>query len=173
MLIRPGTTSSDYRHAMRQMAGGVSVVTTGSLDDIAGFTATSVVSVSAEPPALLFSINRSTQSYGVLQRRRIFAVNILAASQQAVAEAFSGRSAETSKEKFAHGSWTTMTTGAPTLDGAIAALDCDVDEIIERASNAIVIGLVRSVRVTNDPAALGVLSYWRGGYRHIAGDADE
>ncbi len=168
MLNRSGTPSSDYRHAMRQMAGGVSIVTVGAGDDVAGFTATSVVSVSAEPPALLFSINRETQSYGVLQRRRIFAVNILAASQQAVAEAFSGRSGERGTAKFAHGTWSTMTTGAPTLAGAIATLDCDVDEIIERASNAIVIGLVRSVRMCADPAAESALAYWRGAYHRVA-----
>lgn len=44
---------SDFKAAMRLLAGGVVVVTVGAGDERTGFTATSVVSLSAEPPSTL------------------------------------------------------------------------------------------------------------------------
>lgn len=166
-MTRAGVTDFDYRRVMRQMAGGVTVVSVGRGDDISGFTATSVVSVSVEPPTLLFTLNRPSSSYGVLQRQRVFAVNILAASQQSVAEAFSGVSGARGAEKFASAAWTPMATGALGLDGALASLDCIVDEIIERAENAIVIGHVRDVRAPQTASPEAALAYLRGAYWRV------
>ena len=47
-----------FRDAMRQLASGVCVVTLGAGDERKGLTATSVSSLSAEPPTLLVCVNR-------------------------------------------------------------------------------------------------------------------
>ena len=43
---------ASFRNAMRQLAGGVSVITVGRDQDISGMTVTSVTSLSAEPPKI-------------------------------------------------------------------------------------------------------------------------
>jgi flavin reductase (DIM6/NTAB) family NADH-FMN oxidoreductase RutF len=47
-----------FRAAMRELAGGVVVVTVGKDQDITGFTATSFASLSAHPPRLLVCVNK-------------------------------------------------------------------------------------------------------------------
>ncbi len=75
---------------MRELAGGISVITVGRGEDRTGLTVTSVTSLSADPPLVLFCLNRSSSSWDVLRTQRIFAINFLPASLKAVAERFSG-----------------------------------------------------------------------------------
>jgi len=56
----------------------------------------------------------------------------------------------------------------PLLVGALAAIDCEVEEVVERHSHAIVIGRVLDVAVSVRTAAL---AYWQGQY--VAIDRDE
>ena len=55
------------------------------------------------------------------------------------------------------------------LTDALAAIDCEVEELIERHSHAIVIGRVLEVRVS--PQRKGALAYWQRQY--VAIDQDE
>ena len=55
--------SGDFRDAMRQLAGGVSIITVGRGKDITGMTVTSVSSLSVEPPTLIVSVNRQASSW--------------------------------------------------------------------------------------------------------------
>jgi flavin reductase (DIM6/NTAB) family NADH-FMN oxidoreductase RutF len=50
------------------------------------------------------------------------------------------------------------------LQGAPAAFDCTLEEVIARATHSIVIGRVRAIRTT--PGA-GALTYWNGQYRAL------
>jgi len=154
-------TVDGFRAAMRQLAGGVSIVTVGQGSEISGMTATSVTSLSAEPPRLLVCINRAASSWPLLERHRSFAVNILDADQQDIADRFAGRHGVGGAARFEGAPWITLRTGAPVLPTALAALDCRVEEVIERHSHAIVIGDVAAVRVHDRGAAL---AYWRGDY---------
>ena len=84
-------TSDDFRNAMRQMTGGVSVVTAGIGWDISGMTVTSVSSLSVDPPALIVSINRESSSWPLVRRYGFFGVNILTSDQIDIAERFTGK----------------------------------------------------------------------------------
>lgn len=159
-----------FRRALRHLAGGVSVITTGRGDERTGLTATSVSSLSAEPPTLMFGLNRSSSSFPILERRRSFGVNILSAVQQEVADRFAGRASEKGLARYADAEWATGITGTPLLAGALAALDCEVEEIIARHSHAIIIGRVREIRLGGEEAAL---LYWRGAYEQIGWRPEE
>ena len=54
------------------------------------------------------------------------------------------------------------TTGSPRIAGALAVVDCDVQELIPGGDHEIVIGRVSAVDTSPDPEA--PLLYWRGGY---------
>jgi flavin reductase (DIM6/NTAB) family NADH-FMN oxidoreductase RutF len=160
--------AADFRGAMRQLTGGVSVITVGRGKDITGMTVTSVSSLSLDPPSLIVSINRESSSWPLLKRYGVFGVNILTADQVEVAERFAGKDGLKGADRFAGAQWTTRVSGVPLLAGALAAIDCEVEEMIERHSHAIVIGRVLDLQLSSRTAAL---AYWQGQY--VAIDQNE
>ena len=161
-------TSGDFRSAMRQLTGGVSVITAGRGRDISGMTVTSVSSLSVDPPALIVSINREASSWPLVKRYGFFGVNILTSDQIDIADRFTGKGGLKGADRFAGAQWMTRASGVPLLAGALAAIDCEVEDIVERHSHAIVIGRVLDVAVSARTAAL---AYWQG--RYVAIDQDE
>ena len=159
-----------FRRAMRQLPGGASVITLGRGDDISGLTVTSVSSLAAEPPTVIFCINRSSSSWPVLARHRAFAVNVLGPQHVAVAERFSGRDGTKGAARFAEANWLTLVTGTPVLEQALAVLDCEVEEIIERHTSAIVVGRVVAVKVEEEATTPVSLAYWRGRFGAFSGN---
>jgi len=163
------TVSPDhFRGAMRHLAGGVSVITVGRGKDITGMTVTSVSSLSVEPPTLIVSINRESSSWPLLKRHGFFGVNILTADQLDIAERFTGKGGLKGADRFAGAQWTTLVSGVPLLVGALSAIDCEAEDIIERHSHALVVGRVLDIRASQRTAAL---AYWQG--RYVAIDQDE
>jgi flavin reductase (DIM6/NTAB) family NADH-FMN oxidoreductase RutF len=161
-------SSADFRSAMRQLTGGVSVITVGQASDITGMTVTSVASLSVDPPTLIVSINRESSSWPLLRRYGFFGVNILTADQVDVAERFAGKGGLKGADRFTGAQWTTRVSGVPLLAGALAAIDCEVEEIVERHSHAIVIGRVLDLQLS---PRTGALAYWQGQY--VAIDQNE
>jgi flavin reductase (DIM6/NTAB) family NADH-FMN oxidoreductase RutF len=163
--VSPG----DFRHAMRHLAGGVSVITVGRGKDVTGMTVTSVASLSIDPPTLIVSVNRDSSSWPVLKRYGFFGVNILTSDQIDIAERFSGKDGLKGVDRFAKGEWVARASGVPLLADALASVDCEVEDIVERHSHAIVIGRVLDVRSSTRTAAL---AYWQGQYVAINQDED-
>jgi flavin reductase (DIM6/NTAB) family NADH-FMN oxidoreductase RutF len=162
-------SSNDFRSAMRHLAGGVSVITVGHGKDITGMTVTSVSSLSVDPPTLIVSINRESSSWPLLKRHGFFGVNILTADQIDIAERFTGKGGLKGADRFAGARWTTGVSGVPLLVGALSAIDCEAEDIIERHSHAIVIGRVLDIQLSSPAAAL---SYWQGQFVAIDQNAD-
>jgi len=161
-------SSGDFRSAMRHLAGGVSVITVGRGKEITGMTVTSASSLSVEPPTLIVSINRGSSSWPLLKRLGVFGVNILTADQLDIAERFTGKDGLKGADRFAGAEWVTRVSGVLLLVGALAAVDCEVEDIVERHSHAIVIGRVLDLQVSKRTAAL---AYWQGQY--VAIDENE
>ncbi|HEY0851699.1 MAG TPA: flavin reductase family protein [Bradyrhizobium sp.] len=162
-------SADDFRNAMRRLAGGVSVITVGRGRDISGMTVTSVTSLSVEPPALIVGVNRSASSWPLIRRHGFFGVNVLNADQLDIAERFAGKDGLKGAARFAGAEWFTRASGVPLLAGALAAIDCEVEEVVERHSHAIVIGRVLDLAVSLRSAAL---AYWQGQYLAIDRDED-
>jgi flavin reductase (DIM6/NTAB) family NADH-FMN oxidoreductase RutF len=161
-------SSAAFRSAMRHLAAGVSVVTVGRGKDITGMTMTSLSSLSVDPPTLIVSLNRASSSWPLLLRERFFGVNILTSDQIDIAEKFNGKGGLKGAERFAGAQWMTRASGTPLLAGALAAIDCEVEDIIERHTHGIVIGRVLEMQLSPRSAAL---AYWQGQY--VAIDQDE
>src|SRR3954470_23815602 len=166
--IERQVSAGDFRGAMRQLTGGVSVITAGRGRDISGMTVTSVSSLSVEPATLIVSINREASSWPLVKRYGFFGVNILTSDQVDIAERFTGKGGLKGGERFAGLKSTTLVSGVPLLHGVLAAIDCEVEHVVERHSHAIVIGRVLDIRSSHRAAAL---AYWHG--RYVAIDQDE
>lgn len=169
LVINPGVPAAEFRSAMRHLAGGVCIVTAGRGRDITGMTVTSVTSLSVDPPTLIVSINRDASSFSRIQRLGAFGVNVLNADQLDIAERFAGKGGLKGAARFAGSDWSSSVSGAPLLADALAALECEVEEIVERHSHGIVIGHVREFRRAARNAAL---AYWDGQYVAIDHEED-
>ena len=166
--VRPDAPPDDFRGAMRHLVGGVAVITSGRGPDITGMTVTAVSSLSLDPPSMIVSISRTSSTWPVLERHGFFGVNILTADQRDVAERFSGAKGLKGRARFSGSEWVSRGSSAPLLVGAAAAIDCEVEQAIERHSHVIVVGRVRNVLLSRHQPAL---AYWRG--RYVAVDLDE
>lgn len=142
---RPTPSSDDLKAVMRHVAGTVSVVTAGDREDRTGATVTSATALSVDPPTMIVNINRSSSTWPVIAKHGHFCVNILDIEDQIVAERFSGKDGLKGRQRYGGAEWTTLVTGAAALVGSLASIDCEVEEIIERHSHAIIIGRVVAV----------------------------
>src|SRR5882757_11193770 len=87
----------DFRNALGSYATGVTVITAAAMDGKPyGLTCNSFASVSLNPPLVIWSLGMFSQGLGIFQNASHFAVNVLGASQQALAKKF----ATSSEDKF-------------------------------------------------------------------------
>lgn len=150
--------------AIGQRALGVSVVTAKGTDGPAGFLGLSTAHVCADPATMLVSIDKRTSALQAVLQGRHFAINYLAEDQQAVADAFGGRTEAKGADRFASHAWTSLTTGAPVLADAAGAIDCTLEETIERHGVIIALGRVVDWVAGSRPP----LVFFRGKYGSLA-----
>ncbi|MDM7853859.1 flavin reductase family protein [Cellulomonas alba] len=105
-----------FKRVFRGHPAGVVVVTLRDGHARVGFTATSVISVSADPPLLAFSLAASSSSWPAVSRAETVALSFLADHQDDV----SARFATSGIDRFAPGGWTDLATGEPVIDGSAA-----------------------------------------------------
>jgi flavin reductase (DIM6/NTAB) family NADH-FMN oxidoreductase RutF len=123
----PSMDTSEFKSIFRRHPAGVAVVTLSDLGRPIGFTATSVISVSAEPPLLVFSVSSGSSSWPALARVETLVISFLAASQADVSARFATRGID----RFAAGGWTRLSTGEPVILKASAWLR---GEIVQRTA---------------------------------------
>lgn len=151
------TSATDFKHAMRHVPTGVTIVTSLKDGEPRGLTLSSFAGASIDPPALLICVNREARSYLYISSSRIFCVNVLAGEQRHLAERFAGKVRE---RQFEDVPYETDVTGAPVLAQAIAHFDCEVASEHHVGSHSIFVGNVISCRArTGSP-----LGYFNGGY---------
>ena len=159
-----GGESAVFRQAMREFAAGVALVASGGGDARSGCTVTALTSLSLTPPTLLVCLSRDALTLERLRETGAFSVNLLGARHRELADRFASRAGARGAARFAVGRWTTLATGAPALADALAAIDCRVEEILERHTHAIVIGAVAAVQRGEGGAAL---AHWRSHYETL------
>jgi flavin reductase (DIM6/NTAB) family NADH-FMN oxidoreductase RutF len=167
--IAPEPSKGAYIEAYLSLPRAVSIVTFSRDAEWFGVTATSVSFLSIEPPLLLLSFDRADRISLAAPEAR-FGVSVLAASHAEIADRF-GRVArvEASSDDF-EGSWVTAPSGVALRSDAIVALECEVEEIIDRHGRAIIIGCVCNVFKIGGS---GALVSWRGAYNSIGWTDDE
>ena len=156
-----------FKHAMRRIVGGVSVITAGAGETRTGLTVTSAHSLSIDPPTMLVCVSRVASAWPVIRREGHFCVNVLDARHQHVADRFTGRDGVKGADRYEGARWRQFATGAFGLEDALAVIDCAVEEIIERHSHGIIIGAVRAIHVGASGEAL---VYGHGRYRTLTLD---
>lgn len=114
-LARDGLPSEDFKAAFRNHAAGVALVTADPGDGPAAMTATSVFSVSATPPLLVFSVSDLSSAAPTILRADSVVVHLLDAEQIDLAML----GATSGIDRFADLSiWMRLETGEPVFTAA-------------------------------------------------------
>ena len=149
------------RFVLGHFATGITVITGRDEERRArAITVNAFTSLSLDPPLVLYCLDRSAFHFEVFSNAEAFAVNILAADQQALSERF----AREAEDDLAGLGTFELTTGSPVLAGCLAALVCETEALHEAGDHRIVIGRVTALHVTD---AAEPLVYFRGDYRRL------
>jgi flavin reductase (DIM6/NTAB) family NADH-FMN oxidoreductase RutF len=149
------TDSRAFRDALGCYPTGVTIVSTYVDGAALGMTVNSFASVSLDPPLVLWSIERTTQRYGVLRHARDYAINILAHDQTALADAC----AQNADLAACGARWSGDTV--PLIDGAVARLVCRQYAVHTAGDHDIIIGEVIAL---DRPRSVPSLVFVRSGY---------
>jgi flavin reductase (DIM6/NTAB) family NADH-FMN oxidoreductase RutF len=118
-----------FRDAMRRYASGVCVVATSCGNARFASTLSTVSSLSLEPPALVFCINREASIHDPLVARGALSVNFLSAAQVGIARRCSGVDGVSGEGRFEGAAWRDTAEGIPILlDGTLAAVEGRIAE---------------------------------------------
>ncbi len=157
-------TPEDFKGALGSWASGVTVVTTRLEDLVYGITVSSFSSLSMEPRLILVSLQDTNHLPHMIRKSGHFGVSILALGQEDVSAYFS-TSGRSPLPEFDGGFRTvTFETGSPLIDGAIAQIDCELEQALPGGDHTIAIG--RVVGATFDPDKLPLM-YFRRAYRSL------
>ena len=131
---------------MRRLAATVTLVTTSDEQgERYGMLATSVTSVTMEPPMLLVCVSRSAHVHPTLMARKSMCINVLLDEQASLVRAFS--SSLPHEERFANAAWDNHAAFAlPYLRDAQALFFCEVDQVIEAGTHSVVLARVLESR---------------------------
>jgi len=146
------------RSAFRRHAAGVAVITARGDAGPVGFTATSLTSVSAEPPLLSFGISTGASSWPAIAESDHVGVHILGEHQRELAATF----ARSGADRFgAPTGWREGPNGVPVLDDVLAWVVGRVVARVPAGDHRIVLAEV----LLGDPAGPGrPLLYHQGGF---------
>ena len=134
-----GATAHDLRAVFRRWAAGVAVVTADGSGGPVGFTATSLASVSAQPPLVSFNVAVRSSSWPALETADVVGVSVLGEHQEGLATRF----ATPRTDRFAAPTaWARGPHGAPLLDGVAAWLVASVEQRVEAGDHVIVVARV-------------------------------
>lgn len=149
-----------FRDALGCFATGVVVVTTHPAGyKPIGLTVNSFASVSLEPPLVLWSLDRDSDTQGPFLASDHFAVNVLRADQEALSTRLSTRA----DHDLHDDEYVTWETGAPILTNTLAQFDCEVVDKLDGGDHVIFLG--RVLRIASGEGEPLVFS--RGQYRDL------
>ena len=142
----------ELRALMGRVPSGVAVLTVDANGQPLGLTVGSLVALSLQPPLVAIVVSRQAAMHELLREAGGFAVSILAASQESLAQ------------HFARGvppiaMWDGIAvqagvSGAPLLQGALGWLECRLHDELAVGTHTLFVGEVMRIELGEDAPAL-------------------
>lgn len=154
--------SRELRNALGCFATGICIITTRTVSGLAGLTANSFASVSLDPPLVLFSLDKASDTFSLFQAATHFCINVLQENERDLS-ARMARKGRKGLEGFP--SAQDGAGGAPVLDGALAHFECAVHARHDGGDHVIYVGRVLHFAHARHGHPL---IYYRGHYRTLA-----
>jgi 4-nitrophenol 2-monooxygenase / 4-nitrocatechol 4-monooxygenase, reductase component len=160
-VTKHGVDPAQFRQLLGRFATGVTVLTTRDAHGRPiGMTASSVASVSLDPPLLLVCVDHLHDMHPAMRAAPRFVLNVLAADQ----EALSRRFAAEHPDRFDGVGYTENEDGLPLLDGVLATIECEKHGETAAGDHTVFLGIVTGGSVTDRSPLL----YYRGGYAGLS-----
>ncbi|MHA7241022.1 flavin reductase family protein [Arthrobacter sp. TMS1-12-1] len=159
-------TAELFKDAFRTHPAGIAVITGLGPDGPVGLTASSVSSVSAEPPVLAFSVSTASRSAAALITADTLVVHLLGADQVGIAQLFATRGADRFGGVV---DWRPLETGEPLLLDAPWALRCRILHRLPIGGSMILAAEVAGIEQGDTRAGAVPLVYHNRSY-HRLGD---
>ena len=153
--------STQFRQVMSRFVTGVTVVTSRDGNEMHGMTCNAFCSISLTPLTVLVSLAKNTRTAKLIEKSRVFAVNVLSQAQADVSDRFAGRHKDREHDRFSGFEWTTAVTGAPILKQSQAYLDCKLVTVFDGGSHSLCLGEVVAAQVDE---AQGPLIFFQSRY---------
>jgi flavin reductase (DIM6/NTAB) family NADH-FMN oxidoreductase RutF len=134
-----------YKQIGRNAAGPVCIAaaydrTTGA---VVGLTASSFVTLSFDPPMVMFALQQHADSYASLVSSKAFGVSLLGREQSQVAALFATKGREkVERTSFSVGG----TLRVPLIPDSLAEIECLTSQVFVSGDHAIIVGLVEAAR---------------------------
>jgi flavin reductase (DIM6/NTAB) family NADH-FMN oxidoreductase RutF len=146
-----GISPEQFRQAFRTHPAGVVVVTLDAGRGPVGFTATSLTSLSLDPPLVSFGIAETASCWPHVRDAGTAVVNLLGARQEAVARRF----ATSGIDRFAEPTrWRRLSGGEPVIEEVPGWLRVRVEGIVPAGDHRIVIARVEEARLSEGHSPL-------------------
>src|SRR5688572_7824889 len=157
-----GADAGALRSAMSHFPTGVTVVTSGREERVEGMTANAVISVSLDPLLILVSVHKVARINPRIREEGHFAVSVLADDQEGLSRLFASPERSSGLQALHSLGGGYGSTGAPLAAGALAAIECELEDIYAGGDHDLFLGRVIEVRLGD--TRKGPLIYHEGGY---------
>ncbi len=160
--------TAGFRRAVGRFATGITVVSARVDGTDHAMTVTAFTPVSLDPVLVLFCAEKIARFHDAVLAGGTWAVSVLGDEAEKTARwlATRGRPLEGQLDAFRHHPG--PHTGAPVLDGALAALECRTTAVHDGGDHSIVVGEVLGI---SEPHPDGEpLLYYGSRYRRLRGD---
>ncbi|MEO8744738.1 MAG: flavin reductase family protein [Candidatus Dormiibacterota bacterium] len=153
-------SQNDFRDVMARLPAGVVVISARAEGGFRGLTASSLVSVSVEPPMVVVGLEREAATRVAVVEGRAFNVNVLTRAQEFIADRFAGRAPaiDPGWEGVPH---RLGANGIPLINDCAAWLQCRLVDVHPVGDHDVCVGEVeQAVTGTGDPLILWDRSFW-------------
>jgi flavin reductase (DIM6/NTAB) family NADH-FMN oxidoreductase RutF len=159
-----GLSASEFKAAFRQHPSGIAVITADAGSGPAAMTASSVFSVSAEPPVLVFSVSQMSSAASTLLAADTLVVHMLSAENLDLALL----GAASGVDRFADTSlWARLETGEPFFLEANAWIRGRVVDRMRIGESTVVAVHALSASVPHDGETSNPLVYHNRTWHHL------
>jgi flavin reductase len=150
------------RGAMSHFPTGVTVVTSGQEENVEGMTANAVISVSLDPLLFLVSVHKDARINPRIKEEGYFAISLLADDQEGLSRLFASPERSSGLPALHSLGGGYGSTGAPLAAGALAAIECELEDIYYGGDHDLFLGRVVEVRLGD--TRKGPLLFHEGAY---------
>ena len=158
---------------MGAFATGVTVITVDDNGRVHGMTANAFTSVSLEPQLVLVCVDHKAQTHAHLTARKRFGINVLSEGQAAISEHYADPKRQASGAEQAGARFDRTTQGTPVLHGALAYLECRLQDARDAGDHTIFIAEVEQVVMCEGKPLLFFASEYHGIGKNLGGDGDK
>jgi len=157
-----GADADALRGAMSHFPTGVTVVTSGKEENVEGMTANAVISVSLDPLLFLVSVHKVARINPRIKKEGYFAINVLADDQEGLSRLFASPERSSGLPALHSLGGGYGSTGAPLAAGALAAIECELEDTYYGGDHDLFLGRVVGVRLGD--TRKGPLIFHEGAY---------